>query len=98
MFKFLEKIQNSDEQTKRIWMFVLTVISMGVVIFVWLAYFNNLVSSFEQPVRVAEEPSGFTFWQTMKKGMNVVYGEFMNKLRFLGETLSAPKEYIISPT
>lgn len=94
----LEKIQNLDEAAKRRLMFVVTPVIMAVVIFTWLAYFNNIVAN--SMYAAAENPqdgSGFTFLQTMKNGAAVVYESFAGKLRGFGDVLSSPREYIVQP-
>lgn len=96
MKNFLEKLQSSDESTKRRWMFGSTVIVMVIVVYVWLAYFNNLVGSFNEQQPAAPE-AGFTFWQTMKGGMAVIYQTFVRELEALGMILKAPREYIVNP-
>lgn len=100
MNKFLEKLQNADEATKRRWMIFSTIVIMAVVVYVWAAYFNNLVAGFSQ-AQPTEPPvssaGGFTFWATLKNGTAVLYQAFMGKLHALGDVLNAPREYIITP-
>src|SRR5437870_5435072 len=93
---FLERLQLSDEATKRRFVFICTAIAMIVVVYVWFAYFNNMIASQNAPQPVAET-SGFTFWQTMKGGMAVIYRAFWAKLNDLSNILQSPREYIIKP-
>lgn len=96
--KFLQKLQDSDESTKRRWMFIITAIVMVIVIYLWLAYFNNLIVGFAQPqLQELQESSEFTFWQTMKNGTAILYQGSIDKIRDFGEILQTPREYIISP-
>jgi len=97
MFRFIEKLQNSDEDTKHRWMLILTAVAMTIVIFVWLAYFNNLVAGFSAAPEPVTEETGFGFWATMKNGIAIVYGGSIDKLRWLGGILGEPREYIIPP-
>lgn len=101
MFRFIEKLQNADETIKRRWMFALTAVAMVVVVFVWLAYFNNLVSGgFTEPDFAAAEPAesnSFTFFETFKSGLAFAYRTFFGLLHGFGAILSEPREYIISP-
>ena len=79
-------------------MFILTSVAMIIVVFVWLAHFNDLVAGFSvsQPSEPGRE-TGFTFWQTMKSGLAAIYVGLTDKLRWLGEVLNEPREYIITP-
>lgn len=97
MFKFIEKLQNSDEGNKRRWMFILSSISMVIVVFVWLAYFNNLISDFSRQQPQETKNGGFTFSQTMKNGAAIVYETIAGWMKNFGEILGAPREYIINP-
>lgn len=98
MSNFLEKLQSSDERTKRRWLVGLTAVVMVGVIYVWLAYFNNLVAGFEEPSpELNQREEGFTFLETLKKGAAVIYDAFSQRLQGLGAILEKPKEYIIQP-
>lgn len=94
---FLERIRSADDRTKKRWMIIFTVISMIVVIYVWLAYFNNLISGFSSSGREEAQDDGFTFWQAIRGGGAIIYGGFTEKARGLGDVLNAPREYIIEP-
>ena len=50
---FLEKLQSAPEPTKRRWLVAATAVLMIAVIYVWLAYFNNLITAFSQPAAPA---------------------------------------------
>lgn len=81
-------------------MVILTVIAMIIVIYVWLAYFNNLIANLSAPEHelAAEDPtSSFGFWQSTKNGLGLIYNGFIGKLRWLGDVLGEPREYIIPP-
>src|ERR1700690_1254962 len=99
MSHFLEKLQSADEATKRRWMILSTIIIMVMVIYVWMAYFNNLVAGFSQ----AQQPSagssagGFTFWQTMKNGTAILYRGLSGAFHSLGNILNSPREFIVKP-
>ncbi|MBI4087692.1 MAG: hypothetical protein HY434_02575 [Candidatus Liptonbacteria bacterium] len=97
MPNFLEKLQSSDESTKRRWMFVSTLVVMVAVVYVWFAYFNNLVGNVNTPEPREAPGGGFTFWQSMQNGVAILYETVAGKVRALGEILKAPREYIVSP-
>ena len=96
---FLEKLQSADESIKKRWMIILTIIVMTVVVYVWIAYFNNLIVSMSMSQQIVSSPpadSG-SLWQTAKNGMASLYGIFIDKVHGLGQILQAPREYIIKP-
>lgn len=97
MFKFLEKLQNSDESSKRVWTVILSIVSMVVVVFVWFAYFNSLFSGFTEPQVAEVEGDEFTFWSTMENGATVVYSGLAERLQDFAGALGSPKEYDIVP-
>ncbi len=78
-------------------MFAGTLVIMIVVVYVWLAYFNNLVGSFNQPEPASTPGGGFTFWQSMKNGVAIIYETFSEKIRSFGQILETPREYIVNP-
>ncbi len=94
---FLERLQSSNETTKRKWMFATTLVIMMVVVYVWLAYFNNLVGGFNEPQAAASPEGSFTFLESLKNGTAVIYQTFNDKLRAFGQILASPREYIINP-
>lgn len=91
---FLEKLQNADESIKKRWLVILSAISMVIIIIVWLKYFAFVI----RPVgTLSQEDSGggFSFWETMKTGVSVLWGKLLGALRSLERILSAPRNYII---
>ena len=99
--EFIEKLQSAPYERKRIWMILFTTVVMMVVIYVWLAYFNNLVASLSRPVAARtpemESRDDFSFGQTMKNGVAAVYSFLRDKLEGLIGILETPKEYLIEP-
>jgi hypothetical protein len=49
MFKFINKIQNSDEETRKIWMFIFSGVTMAIVIGFWLLYMNVTIARPDAP-------------------------------------------------
>ncbi|MBI2033619.1 MAG: hypothetical protein HYT13_00765 [Candidatus Liptonbacteria bacterium] len=98
MGNFLEKLQSSDERIKRRWLIGLTAIVVVGVVYVWLAYFNNLLAGFNAPPQEISQPKGsFSFLATLKRGAAVIYDVFSEKLQVFGKILEKPREYIIQP-
>ncbi|MBI3589320.1 MAG: hypothetical protein HY093_02810 [Candidatus Liptonbacteria bacterium] len=95
MKKFLEKIQLAEDGKKKRWMILVTLVAMMVVVYIWLAYFNNLLADLSRPATVEEvkvqSKGGFSFLETMKSGVGTVFeslkGIFYHR-----------KEYIIKPS
>lgn len=108
---FLEKLQSAPEAAKRRWIIAATAAIMVAVIYIWLAYFNTLLTAgFSSPAnsspagseQMTQPPStaggsNVTFWQTLKNSVANLYAIFTEKLRDLGNILNAPREYIIKP-
>lgn len=51
---FIEKLQSLDGPAKNKVLIVATAVVMVIVIYFWLAYFNNLIAGVSQPAPVAE--------------------------------------------
>lgn len=93
---FLEKLQDSDESVKKRWLVVLSAIAMLIIVFVWAKYFASIT----QPAgSIGRETSsdGFSFWETMRTGMSVLWEKFMSVVRALGGLLGASRNYEIKP-
>ena len=69
MFKnlmiYIQKLQNLEEDVKRLWLIFLTILTTVVVILFWMIYLNATV------LAVDEVPKPTT-WQIFKKGISVV--------------------------
>lgn len=62
---YIEKLQNLDQEAKKIWLIVLTTVSAVILIAFWLFYLNATVLA----VNEVEKPG---FLQVFKTGLNVV--------------------------
>lgn len=70
---FLERLQSADNETKRRWMVGAVIVFMIIVVYLWLAYFNNIVASSNTVPSVAGETrTSFSFLDTMRRGTAVV--------------------------
>jgi hypothetical protein len=95
---FLERLQSADEAKKRRWMIASTVIVMVIVIYVWLAYFNNLIAGMSEPRQVSAAPADDrSLWQIAEGNLSSLGGSLLDKARGLSQILQAPREYIINP-
>lgn len=94
MKKFIIKIQNSDEETKKFWLFVMSGLTMGAVIALWLGYVNLTIGYAEQPVgllsqnqnsesRIADyelRRSGPGFFTIFFAGLKTILSQVQNKI------------------
>lgn len=95
----LQKIQNSDDGTKKKWLILISAMAITVVIFVWVAYFDTLLVSVDQYVsadKVAKSGE-FGFFDTIKSGAAAVYEFLADKVSGVFGEIKKPKEYIIDP-
>ena len=85
MFKklkiFLQKIQNSDEATKKRWLIGATAISMILVIGLWLVYIQSTVKSIGNNIENQESTVGF--WQIFKNGLVVVFNLVKENIKII---------------
>lgn len=85
MFKklkvFLQKIQNSDEATKKRWLIGATAISMILVIGLWLVYIQSTVKSIGNNIEDQESTVGF--WQIFKNGSVVVFNSIKENIKII---------------
>ncbi len=90
MFKFLEKIRQSGYQTKKRLLVILSIFAMGILIYVWGAYFNFIVMAPKE-----ETNNNESFAQRIKIGGAFTFEMLKNGVQFLGDIIMTPKEYII---
>lgn len=85
MFKklkvFLQKIQNSDEATKKRWLIGATAISMILVIGLWLVYIQSTVESIGNNIEDQESTIGF--WQIFKNGLVVFFNSVKENIKII---------------
>ncbi len=97
---FFERLQSADERTKKRWLIAVTAIVMVAVVYIWLGYFNGIVSggARSEIVPPSESVDGsLAFWQTMKNGTAFIYNILSDKLHFLGQILQTPRDFIVKP-
>lgn len=71
MLKHLEKIRNSSEYNKKKWVFLLSAISMVIIVLLWLVYMNIFI--FSNAIKQEKDSFGSTFWPTLKIGISVTW-------------------------
>ncbi len=102
-YDFLKKLQSLDEPTKRKVLIVSTIVIMIVVIFVWIAYFNNIImpssggtatATSTQPVASAPAASGPGFWGKMKNDFSGFGEGVAEGFEGIGNAFHGGREYI----
>ena len=93
----MQRLQSADERTKKRWVIILSAVAMVVIVFIWLKYFNTLVQPGGWDTPSAETEESFSFWQTMKAGLGVLYDKAAGGIQGLGNILQAPRDYLIKP-
>jgi hypothetical protein len=92
--KYLKKLQESDEQTKKTATIVGTIFIMVVIFLIWLQFFNPI----SQPAAATPpEQNQFSFFDTFKNGLNIIGGAIGGEIKNLSQTLGSPRQYIINP-
>ncbi len=98
---FISRVRASDDGTKRRWLFVFTVPTMIVVVFLWVMYVRAFLPENEggTEVALADESSGTSltsFRETasvLRTGAGVVIGEFLARadqaFKLVGAKLAA---------
>jgi hypothetical protein len=92
---FLERLQAADEDTKRAWTVAGAMVVMGVILFVWLAFFSGSPNAGTATVSAVPANPGFSLWETatgMIGALADAVGRFAGNI---GGIVGAPKEYII---
>ena len=95
-YDFIEKLRGSEEHIKRRWLFLFSGISMVVIVFLWMKYFNSLVQPIRAPKQAEQNAEqSFTFWDTFKAGLGTVMGTTAKTLNSMINKISQPKSYDI---
>ena len=97
---FIEELQSLEEPTKKKILVVSTVLVMAVVVYVWLGYFNNLVSS--TPGIALSDNSSTTssapgFFERVTGGSAFMLQAFGSWTREMGSAIESPRQYDIKP-
>ena len=99
MSKFLETLQNTEERTKQ-WIVIGASATVGLlVIWIWLGYFNNIVSP--ASVAAADNDTSISFLATARGGLAFVGNAILGRVAQLGGILAhiffAPRSINIQP-
>ncbi len=99
MEDFLKRLQGADAATKRRIVIISSVLAMVVVLYIWLAYFNNLLADAGRSdgSTGGQGETHASFWETMQRGTVIVYENVTGAVGRFGEMLKGPREYIVKP-
>ncbi len=95
---FLNKLRMADSATKRRWLVGLSFAAALIVVFAWGQYFNSLVLP-PSAVQggVPDQGQTFTFGQTLRAGLGVIWERVLASFHNLGTMLFSPKSYPVTP-
>lgn len=90
--KQLEKIQNSDETTKKRWLIGVTAFSMILIIAFWLVYINWIIN-----INITSEnhESSIESWQIFKTGLFVAINSIKENIKDFISKISNERTIII---
>lgn len=95
-YGFIEKLRGSEEHIKRRWLFLISGISMVVIVFFWMKYFNSLVQPIGAPQQAEQNTEqSFTFWDTFKAGLGTIMGTAGKTFNSMINAIRQPKSYDI---
>jgi hypothetical protein len=77
----LKRIQESDEQIKKRWLVLMSVISMAVIVAIWLFFLNSPIG--ENKADKTESSEEVSFGQVFKAGLNSVSGSGWEEVKNL---------------
>jgi len=77
----LQKIQNSDEATKKRWLIGAAAVSMILVISLWLVYIQSTVKSIGDNIKDQESTIGF--WQIFKNGLVIAFDSIKENIKVI---------------
>ncbi|MDD5431123.1 MAG: hypothetical protein PHP03_02785 [Candidatus Pacebacteria bacterium] len=73
MKNFFENIRNSDETTKKVWHFVLSIGSAALIIAIWFSYVDYSIEGVgAAKEKKAQAAAGTPFLEVLKNGWNLV--------------------------
>lgn len=98
IYEFIKELRESEEHIKRRWLFLISGISMVIIVFFWIKYFALLVGPASQP-KPEEQNSGqsFAFWETFKAGLGMISENAGKTLNSIMNAIRQPKSYEIKP-
>ena len=77
----MQKIQNSDEATKKRWLIGAAAVSMILVISLWLVYIQSTVKSIGDNIKDQESTIGF--WQIFKNGLVIAFDSIKENIKVI---------------
>ena len=104
----IEQLQSLDEGTRRSILIATAGVAMAIIVYLWLAYFNNIIVSSGQPAVPSDQPGqsiavqtaaagNTSIWQNMGNGMAAMYENTLGMFRGFGNILQTPRNYVIQP-
>lgn len=97
MIKFIKKLQNSDEATKKLWLVVLSATTMIIVVGLWLIYTKSTLVRLEPSTQTPEK----SLVQTESNNAVSVKDTLLAGLKLVGSKIkaaaSAQNHFTVTP-
>jgi hypothetical protein len=90
--KLLEKIRESDEETKKKWVVGASAVSMAIVIAFWLILSSSIVKSVDE---TANNNKNSDFWFIMKNGIGIAYESILKEISNITKKLNSANSITI---
>ncbi len=92
--KFIARIQNSEEKTKRRWMVLFSVTAVMVIAAFWIFFTAPFFQdSLVAPSVIAVDEPGF--WQILKNGTSVVFDSIAENFKNIFSRITEKKTIVI---
>ena len=94
---WLQRIQESDEDKKKVYLIATSAVAMVVVVVLWAGYLNATIHSAFSPAKPQQADNNVSFSDTVKGGTATIYHAFIDWIKGTSQAISTPKDYMVSP-
>lgn len=90
--RFIERIQNSDEKTKRQWMILFSIATIMVVTAFWIFFTFRQASFSQSEISRVDEPG---FWKISKNGVSVIFDFITEEVKSIFSLITKKNTIVI---
>ena len=98
MESFLKKVQGSGDETKRKYVFGVSVVVCGLFLFLWVQYFSSITTLSNTAQAEAAVPEGVSFMQSFRAGVADVGHAIGGLFNRAVARIAKPSETEVKPT